>query len=55
MRISTPECSSIENVVHNTTYVNDTNVAALHRLLWNDQKKIGMFLAKSRLVLKVPC
>ncbi|XP_076800619.1 neurofibromin-like isoform X2 [Clavelina lepadiformis] len=48
MQISTPECSSSENIVHNTSYMNDTNVAALHRLLWNDQEKIGKFLAKSR-------
>nr|CAB3264303.1 neurofibromin [Phallusia mammillata] len=47
-QISTPECSSVDSVGHCTSFMNDTNVQALHRLLWNDQEKIGQYLAKSR-------
>nr|XP_002121778.4 neurofibromin [Ciona intestinalis] len=48
MQISTPECASVESSGQSTSFMNDTNVSALHRLLWNDQEKIGRYLAKSR-------
>lgn len=33
---------------HNSAYVSDTNVLALHRLLWTHQEKIGDYLSSSR-------
>uniref|UniRef100_H2ZAB5 Neurofibromin n=1 Tax=Ciona savignyi TaxID=51511 RepID=H2ZAB5_CIOSA len=48
MQISTPECASVESSTQSTSFMNDTNVSALHRLLWSDQEKIGHYLAKSR-------
>ena len=35
---------------HSLSFINDANVLALHRLLWNNQEKIGDYLSSSRLV-----
>nr|XP_039272479.1 neurofibromin-like [Styela clava] len=48
MKISSPESPSGEGVFHTMPLISDTNVAALHRLLWNNQEKIGEYLARSR-------
>ena len=33
---------------HSLSFINDSNVLALHRLLWNNQEKIGDYLSSSR-------
>ncbi|XP_060559140.1 neurofibromin-like isoform X1 [Ruditapes philippinarum] len=33
---------------HSLSFINDANVLALHRLLWNNQEKIGDYLSSSR-------
>jgi len=48
MQVSTPECTTTDGMVHSLSFMNDANVQALHRLLWNNQEKIGRYLAKSR-------
>lgn len=35
---------------HSLSFINDANVLALHRLLWNNQEKIGDYLSSSRYV-----
>ena len=48
MQISTSESASNETISHKPVYVDDSNITALHRLLWNEQDNIGNFLAKNR-------
>jgi len=48
VQISTSESASNETTSHKPVYVDDSNITALHRLLWNEQSNIGNFLAKNR-------
>ena len=48
VQISTSESASNETTSHKPVYVDDSNITALHRLLWNEQNNIGNFLAKNR-------
>ena len=35
------------------SYISDSSVLSLHRLLWDHQEKIGTYLATKRLVMKI--
>ena len=35
------------------SYISDSSVLSLHRLLWDHQEKIGTYLATKRLVMKM--
>ncbi|XP_017785481.1 PREDICTED: neurofibromin isoform X3 [Nicrophorus vespilloides] len=41
------DCESVD-ASHSMSFVSDTNILALHRLLWNHQEKIGDYLSSSR-------
>ncbi|XP_036370881.1 neurofibromin isoform X2 [Octopus sinensis] len=42
------DCETVDAGNHNLSFINDANVLALHRLLWNNQEKIGDYLSSSR-------
>ncbi|KAK7488237.1 hypothetical protein BaRGS_00020544 [Batillaria attramentaria] len=42
------DCETLDAGNHNLSFINDANVLALHRLLWNNQEKIGDYLSSSR-------
>uniref|UniRef100_A0A3Q2XZV9 Neurofibromin 1 n=1 Tax=Hippocampus comes TaxID=109280 RepID=A0A3Q2XZV9_HIPCM len=37
-----------DSVNHSLTFISDGNVLALHRLLWNNQERIGQYLSSNR-------
>ncbi|XP_076453075.1 neurofibromin-like isoform X4 [Babylonia areolata] len=43
------DCETLDAGNHNLSFINDANVLALHRLLWNNQEKIGDYLSSSSL------
>ena len=45
------DCETLDAGNHSLSFINDANVLALHRLLWNNQEKIGDYLSSSRCVL----
>ena len=45
------DCETLDAGNHNLSFINDANVLALHRLLWNNQEKIGDYLSSSRYFL----
>ncbi|XP_078599565.1 neurofibromin-like isoform X3 [Branchiostoma floridae x Branchiostoma japonicum] len=42
------DSQTLDNSSHTVSFISDANVLALHRLLWNNQEKIGAYLASSR-------
>lgn len=42
------DCETVDAGNHSLSFINDSNVLALHRLLWNNQEKIGDYLSSSR-------
>ena len=36
------DCETLEQTSHSISFISDSNVHALHRLLWTHQEKIGM-------------
>ncbi|ESO97611.1 hypothetical protein LOTGIDRAFT_104331 [Lottia gigantea] len=42
------DCETLDTGNHSLSFINDANVLALHRLLWNNQEKIGDYLSSSR-------
>ncbi|XP_069082756.1 neurofibromin isoform X3 [Pleurodeles waltl] len=42
------DCPASETVNHSLSFISDGNVLALHRLLWNNQEKIGQYLSSNR-------
>ncbi|XP_044015830.1 neurofibromin isoform X2 [Aphidius gifuensis] len=42
------DCETVDQTNHQMSFVSDTNVLALHRLLWNHQERIGDYLSSSR-------
>ncbi|VDI01747.1 neurofibromin 1 [Mytilus galloprovincialis] len=42
------DCDIPDTGNHSLSFINDANVLALHRLLWNNQEKIGDYLSSSR-------
>nr|CAH7739336.1 unnamed protein product [Callosobruchus chinensis] len=42
------DCETVDQTSHPLSYISDSNVIALHRLLWNHQEKIGDYLSSSR-------
>ena len=38
----------IDSMSFSMSFISDANVFALHRLLWNHQEKMGLFLSSSR-------
>ncbi|XP_041348224.1 neurofibromin-like isoform X2 [Gigantopelta aegis] len=42
------DCETLDAGNHSLSFINDANVLALHRLLWNNQEKIGDYLSSSR-------
>ncbi|XP_077995279.1 neurofibromin-like isoform X2 [Glandiceps talaboti] len=42
------DCQTIDSNNHSLSFISDANVLALHRLLWNNQEKIGEYLSSSR-------
>ncbi|XP_021368387.1 neurofibromin-like isoform X2 [Mizuhopecten yessoensis] len=42
------DCDIPDQGNHSLSFINDANVLALHRLLWNNQEKIGDYLSSSR-------
>ncbi|XP_050410069.1 neurofibromin isoform X2 [Patella vulgata] len=43
------DCETLDTGNHSLSFINDANVLALHRLLWNNQEKIGDYLSSSSL------
>ncbi|XP_067682311.1 neurofibromin-like isoform X6 [Haliotis asinina] len=43
------DCETLDAGNHSLSFINDANVIALHRLLWNNQEKIGDYLSSSSL------
>ncbi|KAK3767382.1 hypothetical protein RRG08_049749 [Elysia crispata] len=43
------DCEIFDPGNHSLSFINDANVIALHRLLWNNQEKIGDYLSSSSL------
>ncbi|XP_077338543.1 neurofibromin isoform X5 [Lithobates pipiens] len=41
-------CPPSDTVNHSLSFITDGNVLALHRLLWNNQEKIGQYLSSNR-------
>lgn len=37
-----------DSVNHSLSFISDGNVLALHRLLWNNQERIGQYLSSNR-------
>ncbi|XP_029556774.1 neurofibromin isoform X6 [Salmo trutta] len=42
------DCPASDSVNHSLSFISDGNVLALHRLLWNNQEKIGQYLSSNR-------
>ncbi|XP_053130571.1 neurofibromin isoform X2 [Hemicordylus capensis] len=42
------DCPASDTVNHSLSFISDSNVLALHRLLWNNQEKIGQYLSSNR-------
>ncbi|EGV94354.1 Neurofibromin [Cricetulus griseus] len=42
------DCPTSDAVNHSLSSISDGNVLALHRLLWNNQEKIGQYLSSNR-------
>ncbi|MGH0173413.1 UNVERIFIED_CONTAM: hypothetical protein FKN15_065398 [Acipenser sinensis] len=42
------DCPASDAVNHSLSFISDGNVLALHRLLWNNQEKIGQYLSSNR-------
>ncbi|KAG2458844.1 NF1 protein, partial [Polypterus senegalus] len=42
------DCPATDTVNHSLSFISDGNVLALHRLLWNNQEKIGQYLSSNR-------
>ncbi|XP_053223559.1 neurofibromin isoform X3 [Podarcis raffonei] len=42
------DCPASDTVNHSLSFISDCNVLALHRLLWNNQEKIGQYLSSNR-------
>ncbi|XP_063153356.1 neurofibromin isoform X2 [Candoia aspera] len=42
------DCPTSDTVNHSLSFISDGNVLALHRLLWNNQEKIGQYLSSNR-------
>uniref|UniRef100_A0A8C5SAB8 Neurofibromin 1 n=1 Tax=Laticauda laticaudata TaxID=8630 RepID=A0A8C5SAB8_LATLA len=42
------DCPASDTVNHSLSFISDGNVLALHRLLWNNQEKIGQYLSSNR-------
>ncbi|XP_046596266.1 neurofibromin isoform X2 [Neodiprion lecontei] len=42
------DCETVDQANHPMSFISDTNVLALHRLLWNHQERIGDYLSSSR-------
>ncbi|CAO2644434.1 Nf1 [Lemmus lemmus] len=42
------DCPTSDAVNHSLSFISDGNVLALHRLLWNNQEKIGQYLSSNR-------
>lgn len=40
-----------DSVNHSLSFISDGNVLALHRLLWNNQERIGQYLSSNRYVI----
>ncbi|OCT92368.1 hypothetical protein XELAEV_18015426mg [Xenopus laevis] len=41
-------CPPSDTVNHSLSFITDGNILALHRLLWNNQEKIGQYLSSNR-------
>ena len=41
------DCPASDSVNHSLSFSSDGNVLALHRLLWNNQEKIGQYLSSN--------
>lgn len=39
-----------DSINHSLSFISDGNVLALHRLLWNNQERIGQYLSSNRYV-----
>ncbi|XP_067288573.1 neurofibromin isoform X4 [Pseudorasbora parva] len=42
------DCPASDSLNHSLSFISDGNVFALHRLLWNNQEKIGQYLSSNR-------
>ncbi|XP_005169246.2 neurofibromin isoform X1 [Danio rerio] len=42
------DCPASDSLNHSLSFISDGNVLALHRLLWNNQEKIGQYLSSNR-------
>ncbi|XP_074045107.1 neurofibromin isoform X16 [Macrotis lagotis] len=42
------DCPVSDAINHSLSFISDGNVLALHRLLWNNQEKIGQYLSSNR-------
>ncbi|XP_051540739.1 neurofibromin isoform X1 [Myxocyprinus asiaticus] len=42
------DCPTSDSLNHSLSFISDGNVLALHRLLWNNQEKIGQYLSSNR-------
>ncbi|XP_076842770.1 neurofibromin isoform X2 [Brachyhypopomus gauderio] len=42
------DCPASDSINHSLSFISDGNVLALHRLLWNNQEKIGQYLSSNR-------
>lgn len=42
------DCPVSDSLNHSLSFISDGNVLALHRLLWNNQEKIGQYLSSNR-------
>ncbi|XP_073994395.1 neurofibromin 1 isoform X2 [Rhodnius prolixus] len=42
------DCETEDQTSHSMSFISDSNVLALHRLLWNHQERIGDYLSSSR-------
>uniref|UniRef100_A0A8C8RKE5 Neurofibromin n=1 Tax=Pelusios castaneus TaxID=367368 RepID=A0A8C8RKE5_9SAUR len=42
------DCPASDTINHSLSFISDGNVLALHRLLWNNQEKIGQYLSSNR-------
>uniref|UniRef100_A0ACB8ECU8 Neurofibromin 1 n=1 Tax=Sphaerodactylus townsendi TaxID=933632 RepID=A0ACB8ECU8_9SAUR len=42
------DCPASDTVNHSLSFISDGNVLALHRLLWNNEEKIGQYLSSNR-------
>ncbi|KTF96675.1 hypothetical protein cypCar_00009928 [Cyprinus carpio] len=42
------DCPASDSLNHSLSFISEGNVLALHRLLWNNQEKIGQYLSSNR-------